>query len=498
MDDIRLAAIWEQVLKKLEQDLSKLVFDTWIKPIIPLSMTDTTFEIGTPKQIMKEWLESRYLSVIIHAVQVVTQSPLTIKITNLDLEVESAEIPAAQDYLAQTQTPQEKNPSSATQYSPNSNIFNTFPQNSSPAKASPVMTQKILEPENSKQLVTPEESLALNPKYIFETFVIGNSNRFAHAASLAVAEAPAQVYNPFFIYGGVGLGKTHLMHAIGHRILKNHPGLRVVYISSEKFTNELINSIRDGNPESFRQKYRNIDVLLVDDIQFLSKKEHTQEEFFHTFNTLHEANKQIIISSDRPPREIQTLEDRLRSRFEWGLITDIQAPDLETRIAILRKKAMLENLNVHNDVMVYIASRIDNNIRELEGALIRVMAYASLTKQVIDIDLATEALKDIFPNGRPKQITMELIQDVVASYFKIKMDELLAKKRTRNVAFPRQIAMYLCRELTDTSLPRIGEMFGGRDHTTVIHAHDKISRERNEDVKLNNTIKELIKRIESL
>lgn len=337
----------------------------------------------------------------------------------------------------------------------------------------------------------------LNPKYVFETFVIGNSNRFAHAASLAVAEVPAKVYNPLFLYGGVGLGKTHLMHAIGHRIRQHHPEVKVLYISSEKFTNELINSIRDGNPESFRQKYRNIDVLLVDDIQFLSKKEHTQEEFFHTFNTLHEANKQIIISSDRPPREIPTLEDRLRSRFEWGLITDIQAPDLETRIAILRKKAIIESLNVPNDVMVFIASRIDNNIRELEGALIRVMAYASLTNRPIDLDLATEALKDIFPHGKPRQITIDSIKEIVASYFKIKLDDLSAKKRTRNITYPRQIAMYLCREMTDSSLPRIGEEFGGRDHTTVIHAHDKITRERNDDHKMQQTIIELIRRIES-
>ena len=371
------------------------------------------------------------------------------------------------------------------------------PQNISSGVSNP-RTSLLLDFPNKRAANGEEQLSFLNPKYTFETFVIGNSNRFAHAASLAVAEVPAKVYNPFFIYGGVGLGKTHLMHAIGHRIRLNHPQMKVLYISSEKFTNELINSIRDGNPENFRQKYRNIDVLLVDDIQFLSKKEHTQEEFFHTFNTLHEANKQIIISSDRAPREIPTLEDRLRSRFEWGLITDIQPPDLETRIAILRKKAMLENLKVPNDVMVYIAGRIDNNIRELEGALIRVMAYASLTDQTIDLNLATEALKDIFPNGRPKQITMELIQQVVAGYYKLRLEEFLAKKRTRNVAFPRQIAMYLCRELTETSLPRIGEMFGGRDHTTVIHAHDKISRERNEDSKLNNTIKELTRRIESV
>jgi len=494
MDNIQLTAIWEQVLHKLEQDLSKLAFDTWVKPTIPLSLTETTLEIGTPKQIMKEWLESRYMPFIIDAVHSVIQNDIAITFTNLNLEDDSAELDAIHPQ-AHTETeapaPYPQQPEQPANI-PVQTVKITKPIPSAPAPKSAESEPK------APQAFQGEDLLGLNPKYVFETFVIGNSNRFAHAASLAVAEAPAQVYNPFFIYGGVGLGKTHLMHAIGHRILKNHPGLKVVYISSEKFTNELINSIRDGNPESFRQKYRNIDVLLVDDIQFLSKKEHTQEEFFHTFNTLHEANKQIIISSDRPPREIQTLEDRLRSRFEWGLITDIQAPDLETRIAILRKKAMLENLNVPNDVMVYIASRIDNNIRELEGALIRVMAYASLTNQAIDIDLATEALKDIFPNGRPKQITMELIQEIVSSYFKIKMDDLLAKKRTRNVAFPRQIAMYLCRELTDTSLPRIGEMFGGRDHTTVIHAHDKISRERNEDTKLNNTIKELIKRIENV
>jgi chromosomal replication initiator protein len=492
MDTLQATIVWEQVLKKLEQELSKLMIDTWLKPTVPLNLTETTLEIGTPKQIIKEWLESRYLPIILSTVQYITNKPLNVIFINLDVADETSssnasirldEAPIQKQYK-ENETKQEYvqtiTTTSTTKqphvYKPSSESDQNFSLSSNPA----------------------EESMAiLNPKYIFETFVIGNSNRLAHAASLAVAEAPANAYNPFFVYGGVGLGKTHLMHAIGHRILKNHPHLKLLYISSEKFTNELINSIRDGNPESFRQKYRNIDVLLVDDIQFLAKKEHTQEEFFHTFNTLHEANKQIIMSSDRPPREIQTLEDRLRSRFEMGLITDIQPPDLETRIAILRKKALMEHLNVSNDVMVYIASRIDNNIRELEGALIRVMAYASLTNQNIDIDLATEALKDIFPHGKPKQITVELIQETIASYFKLKIDELLAKKRTRNVAYPRQIAMYLSRELTETSLPRLGEMFGGRDHTTVIHAYDKISRERNADVKLSNTIKELIKRIEN-
>lgn len=492
METLQLTALWEQILRDLEQELSKLVFDTWIKPTVILSLTETVLEIGTPKQIMKEWIETRYYGLITDTARQIIKRPIQLKITNMDLTDETTPGEAGTGISDPSDTSQ---PSAREQ----PETLQLINQSTVPAPQPALNNFSPESPAAGQTDSTADEPMAvLNPKYVFETFVIGNSNRFAHAASLAVAEAPAQVYNPFFIYGGVGLGKTHLMHAIGHRILQNHPKIKVLYISSEKFTNELINSIRDGNPESFRQKYRNIDVLLVDDIQFLSKKEHTQEEFFHTFNTLHEANKQIIISSDRPPREIQTLEDRLRSRFEWGLITDIQPPDLETRIAILRKKAMLENLNVPNDVMVFIASRIDNNIRELEGALIRVMAYASLTKQVITIDLATEALKDIFPNGRPKQITMELIQEIVASHFKIKIDELLAKKRTRNVAFPRQIAMYLSRELTDTSLPRIGEMFGGRDHTTVIHAHDKINRERKEDNKLNNTINELIKKIESV
>lgn len=497
MDSLQATIVWEQVLQKLEQELSKLMIDTWLRPTVPLNLTETTLEIGTPKQIIKEWLESRYLPIILSTVHYITNKPLEVIFVNLDTDDQinnintSEEIPAEipletiPEQFLQPEKPKLSPP-------PLSTPIRTAPQ-SQIYKPSPDSEQKL-----SLQLTTADDSMTiLNPKYIFETFVIGNSNRLAHAASLAVAEAPANAYNPFFVYGGVGLGKTHLMHAIGHRILQNHPKLKLLYISSEKFTNELINSIRDGNPESFRQKYRNIDVLLVDDIQFLSKKEHTQEEFFHTFNTLHEANKQIIMSSDRPPREIQTLEDRLRSRFEWGLITDIQPPDLETRIAILRKKAMMEHLNVPNDVMVYIASRIDNNIRELEGAFIRVIAYASLTNQTVDIDLATEALKDIFPQGRPKQITVELIQEIIASYFKLKVDELLAKRRTRNVSYPRQIAMYLARELTETSLPRLGEMFGGRDHTTVIHAYEKISRERNEDVKLSNTIKELIKKIEN-
>lgn len=469
-DAAYLSFVWEQALNILEKEIVKPIFNTWIKSTIPLSISDTVFELGTPTQLSKHWIETRYLTKIQTAVQYVSQRPLEVRFIILDMpELTATETATAEEVPAAISMPQ----------------------------MPPPEENRTKPPVKTVAPAVDDSPCQLNPKYIFETFVIGNSNRFAHAASLAVAEVPAKVYNPLFLYGGVGLGKTHLMHAIGHRIRQHHPEVKVLYISSEKFTNELINSIRDGNPESFRQKYRNIDVLLVDDIQFLSKKEHTQEEFFHTFNTLHEANKQIIISSDRPPREIPTLEDRLRSRFEWGLITDIQPPDLETRIAILRKKAILENLDVPNDVMVFIASRIDNNIRELEGALIRVMAYASLTNRAIDIDLATEALKDIFPHGKPKRITIDLIKETVAGYFKIKLDDLSAKKRTRNVAYPRQIAMYLSREMTDSSLPRIGEEFGGRDHTTVIHAHDKISRERSDDTKMQQTITELIRRIES-
>ncbi|MBP2640379.1 MAG: Chromosomal replication initiator protein dnaA [Firmicutes bacterium] len=477
-----MASIWDQILEQLEKGIIKPIFDTWIKSTIPLSITDTLVEIGAPSQFTKEWIETRYLSTIQQTVENVLGKPVPVKLINLNIKEQPQ--------------PDIEIPSAIVASPLINNVEITIKNTSSPVENTPTLPERNIPSQtiDSSPLILSN----LNPKYKFDNFVIGNSNRFAHAASLAVAEVPAKVYNPFFMYGGVGLGKTHLMHAIGHTILRNNPKMRVLYISSEKFTNELINSIRDGNPESFRQKYRTIDVLLVDDIQFLSKKEHTQEEFFHTFNTLHEANKQIIISSDRPPRDIPTLEDRLRSRFEWGLITDIQPPDLETRIAILRKKSLLENIEIPNDVMVFIASRIDNNIRELEGALIRVMAYASLTGYPVDMSLATEALKDLFPDGRPRQVNAKLIQEVVASHYKLKLDELLAKKRSRNVVYPRQIAMYLCRELTENSLPLIGELFGGRDHTTVIHAYDKISRERKEDNQLNSTIKELIKKIESI
>jgi chromosomal replication initiator protein len=335
----------------------------------------------------------------------------------------------------------------------------------------------------------------LNPKYTFETFVIGSSNRFAHAAALAVAEAPAKAYNPLFIYGDSGLGKTHLLHAIGHYAQSLYHGVKVRYVSSEEFTNDFINMIRDGKQDGFRRRYRDVDVLLVDDIQFLENKEGTQEEFFHTFNTLHNASKQIVISSDRAPKRLVTLEDRLRSRFEWGLLTDVQPPELETRIAILRKKAVQEGLNAPPEALEYIASRISTNIRELEGALIRVTAFASLNRQSVDLQLAEIVLKDLIPEAQGPEITAATIMGQTASYFGLSIDDLCGTSRSRVLVTARQIAMYLCRELTDLSLPKIGQQFGGRDHTTVMHAERKIRSLMAERRSIFNQVTELTNRI---
>ncbi|MCW8099888.1 chromosomal replication initiator protein DnaA [Streptomyces tauricus] len=344
-----------------------------------------------------------------------------------------------------------------------------------------------------------EPTARLNPKYLFDTFVIGASNRFAHAAAVAVAEAPAKAYNPLFIYGESGLGKTHLLHAIGHYARSLYPGTRVRYVSSEEFTNEFINSIRDGKGDSFRKRYREMDILLVDDIQFLADKESTQEEFFHTFNTLHNANKQIVLSSDRPPKQLVTLEDRLRNRFEWGLITDVQPPELETRIAILRKKAVQEQLNAPPEVLEFIASRISRNIRELEGALIRVTAFASLNRQPVDLGLTEIVLKDLIPGGEDSspEITAPAIMAATADYFGLTVEDLCGSSRSRVLVTARQIAMYLCRELTDLSLPKIGAQFGGRDHTTVMHADRKIRALMAERRSIYNQVTELTNRIKN-
>ena len=342
-----------------------------------------------------------------------------------------------------------------------------------------------------------DEPSQLNPRYIFETFVIGASNRFAHAAAVAVAEAPAKAYNPLFIYGDSGLGKTHLLHAIGAYAKELYGNVRVRYVSSEEFTNDFINSIRDDKASAFQRRYRDLDVLLVDDIQFLENKERTQEEFFHTFNTLYNANKQIVISSDRSPKQLTTLEDRLRSRFEWGLMTDIQPPELETRIAILRKKAIQDRLNAPDDVLEYIASKISTNIRELEGALIRVTAFASLNRQPVDLGLAEIVLKDLIPSGISAEITAPTIMAQTAAYFSLTIDDLCGTSRSRALVNARQIAMYLCRELTELSLPKIGQTFGGRDHTTVMHADRKIRELMAERRSIYNQVNELTTRIKS-
>ena len=366
-----------------------------------------------------------------------------------------------------------------------------------------VQVENFLEPEpksgtgRQSNTSTTAEPTQLNPRYIFETFVIGASNRFAHAAAVAVAEAPAKAYNPLFIYGESGLGKTHLLHAIGAYAKELYGGVRVRYVSSEEFTNDFINSIRDDKASVFQRRYRDLDVLLVDDIQFLENKERTQEEFFHTFNTLYNANKQIVISSDRPPKQLTTLEDRLRSRFEWGLITDIQPPELETRIAILRKKAAQDKLNAPDDVLEYIASKISSNIRELEGALIRVTAFASLNRQGVDLGLAEIVLKDLIPEAGGPEITASTIMAQTASYFSLTIDDLCGTSRSRVLVNARQIAMYLCRELTELSLPKIGQTFGGRDHTTVMHADRKIRHLMAERRSIYNQVTELTNRIKS-
>ncbi len=439
-----ISDLWNNVLASIEKKISKPSYDTWLKSTKAHSLQGDMLIITAPNEFARDWLEQRYSPLISGTLTEITGEELAVKFI----------IP--------------QNKSEDEQFLPN------------PAKKE---IQEDDQPELSFNM--------LNQKNTFDTFVIGSGNRFAHAASLAVAEAPAKAYNPLFIYGGVGLGKTHLMHAIGHYVLEHNPSAKVVYLSSEKFTNEFINSIRDNKAIDFRNKYRKVDVLLIDDIQFLAGKESTQEEFFHTFNTLHEENKQIVISSDRPPKEIPTLEDRLRSRFEWGLITDITPPDLETRIAILRKKAKADGLDIPNEAMLYIANQIDSNIRELEGALIRVVAYSSLINKDINADLAAEALKDIIPSSKPKVITIHDIQKVVGEFYNIKLDDFSAKKRTKSIAFPRQIAMYLSRELTDFSLPKIGEEFGGRDHTTVIHAHEKISKLLQSDPQFQKQLKEI-------
>lgn len=437
MDNLDI--VWEKILETLSESLSKPSFETWLKPTKLVSLENNVLTVEVPNSFAMDFLGpgGKYYPLLTSTVK-----------NLLNEEVAFNFILTTGNNQTQTQITQE----------------------------TPAINRAPL----------------LNPKYTFDSFVVGESNRFAHAASLAVAEALGKAYNPLFIYGGVGLGKTHLMQAIGHFVLKNHPTYRVVYVSSEKFTNDLINAIRFNRTPQFRDTYRTVDLLLVDDVQFFAGKESMQEEFFHTFNTLYESGKQIVISSDRPPKEIPTLEERLRSRFEWGLTTDIQAPDLETRIAILRKKAATEGWNLPNDVIVNIADQINSNIRELEGALIRIIAYGSFHNRQITLEMANEVLKDVLSSGKTNQVSIPLIQKVVADFYNIQVSDLKAQRRTKNITFPRQIAMYLIRELTDYSLPKIGEEFGGRDHTTVIHSYEKIQELIKNDQEVARVIKNFI------
>ncbi len=422
--------VWNKVLATMREETDSTSFDIWFSMVKFHSVKNDNVYIIVPNTLTRDWIESRYLTIIQDKFKELTNRNINLVLTT--------------------------------------------------------------EPFLDNVSVSP----TLNMKYTFDSFVVGNSNRFAHAACYAVSESPSKAYNPLFIYGGVGLGKTHLMQAIGHHILRKYPHYTVMYVSSEQFTNDLISSIKDDTTSGFRNRYRGIDVLMIDDIQFLAGKERTQEEFFHTFNTLYESNKQLVISSDRPPRSIPTLEDRLRSRFEWGLITDIQPPDLETRIAILRKKAQSENLNVPYDILDYIANSIDSNIRELEGALIRLIAYATISNKPLIMSTVTEALKDILPPPCPRKITIEFIQKEVSGYYGLDIRELISKKRNKHISYPRQVAMYLCRKFTDASYPQIGEQFGGRDHTTVMHANDKIEKELTNDQEVSVVINELCKNID--
>jgi len=445
--------VWSEVLDVVKSELNTPTFKTWFEHTSPLAIVDDRLVVGVQNDFARDWLESRYAGLLKSALTQVTGLPLSLEFT-VPSGIEQA-VPSPEDIPEPAEEP--------------------TPVITTPSKGAP----------STKEF---------NPKYTFDSFVIGASNRFAHAAALAVAEAPGRAYNPLFIYGGVGLGKTHLLQAIGHYVLESFPHMKVTYVSTEQFTNDFINSIGDRDKkriDGFRRQYRTNDVLLVDDIQFLRGKEGTQEEFFHTFNTLQQAGKQVVLSSDRPPKDIATLEERLRSRFEMGLITDIQPPDLETRIAILKRKVEVEHLDVPYDVLAFVADRVSSNIRELEGALIRVVAYSSLTRHFVDLDLARDVLKDIFPERSSRPISVSTIQREVCKYYSVTQAELIGNKRSQAIVYPRQIAMYLSRELTDLSLPRIGAEFGGRDHTTVMHATAKIQKLMNAERDVYNQIQTL-------
>jgi chromosomal replication initiator protein len=434
--DLTAESLWGEVSERLRETLNAKTYRQWFGQVSSVELSDDTLRLTVPNDWTRSWIESHFGGLIQTAIHDVLGRDL-----QLHLRVDREAQPAA--------------------------------------------------PQEARRAVE-----GMNPRYTFDSFVIGSSNRFAHAAALAVAEAPAQAYNPLFIYGGTGLGKTHLQQAIGQYVGEHSSQLSVRYVPSETFMNDFINSLRDKRIEGFKRRYRTYDVLMIDDIQFLEHKERIQEEFFHTFNSLYEAGRQIVISSDRPPRELSTLEHRLRSRFEWGLITDIQPPDLETRIAILRKRVKTDGIHIPDpQVLTFIASRISSNIRELEGALTRVVAFSSLTARSMTVELAQDVLRDVFPQGLAADVSIEQIQDIVSERFSISKNELCGERRSQNIVYPRQVAMYLSRELTDSSLPKIGRAFGGRDHTTVIHATSKIARKIREDRSAYNLVQELTARI---
>ena len=439
--ELTAESLWTEVAGRLKGALNDTTFGTWFDDVESRELDDEQFVLSVPNDFTREWIEGHFLDLIGAAVRDALGGKRRIR-----LIVEQ-------------------------------NVESSGPVPEQPEQPEPARTE-------------------MSQKYTFDSFVIGSSNRFAHAAALAVAEAPAQAYNPLFIYGGTGLGKTHLLQAVGQYVAEHSRKLSVRYITSETFMNDFINSLRDKRIEGFKQRYRTYDLLLIDDIQFLEHKERIQEEFFHTFNSLYEAGRQIVISSDRPPREISTLEERLRSRFEWGLITDIQPPDLETRIAILRKKVKTDGIHVPDQqVLTFIAGRVSTNIRELEGALTRVVAFSSLTGRAMTVELTQDVLKDVFPQGATPEVSIEGIQTAVTDRFGLSMEELCGERRSQNIVYPRQVAMYLSRELTDASLPKIGREFGGRDHTTVIHATSKIARLIREDRSVYNLVQELTARI---
>jgi chromosomal replication initiator protein len=446
--ELTAESLWNEVAGRLKGALNETTYRTWFAEAEGAELSDDAFVLGVPNDFTREWIEGHFLGLIGAAVRDVTGQERRVALTVTE------RIPA--DTPAPAEAPKGRSASGSM-------------------------------------------DAGMNPKYTFDLFVIGSSNRFAHAAALAVAEAPAQAYNPLFIYGGTGLGKTHLMQAIAQYVAEHSSDLSVRYVTSETFMNDFINSLRDKRIEGFKQRYRTYDLLLVDDVQFFEHKERIQEEFFHTFNSLYEAGSQIVMSSDRPPRDIATLEERLRSRFEWGLITDVQPPDLETRIAILRKKVKTDGIHVADpQVLSFIASRISTNIRELEGALTRVVAFSSLTGRALSVELAEDVLKDVFPQGEAAEVSILRIQELVSERFQLTMEELCGEKRSQNIVYPRQVAMYLSRELTDSSLPKIGKEFGGRDHTTVIHATSKIARLIREDRSVYNLVQELTARVKQV